>query len=472
MAHRPRAPRLVQASAGVALLGASSLCVLAAFSGVVARDHVPTHQLTARPRSAATFASKVVEVSSGCRSSSAEVENAVSPTDGDVFTDWIGCTAGGISIARSTDHGRTYSRPALLPGSVGPDTRQSWDPAVTVAPDGTLYASFMVQVGSEAYPVVDVSHNEGVTWHISRLLPANDKNWGDRAFVAAGTGGTVYVTWDYGPSLSDLRFICAKNGSCSFSYGDLNIVVQRSTDHGLTWGPLVHVTPDFPAGGADAAPLVVEPNGDIDCVYQALATDPRTYKLRPGHMFFTRSVDGGRTWSAPVRLGPVTRTESLQEWWIDGALAVDRAGDLYATWDTQASHQDIGWLAYSKDHGKSWSRPIRVTPDRDTAPHIVQVAGGPAGRAVIGWLSDSSAEGYALYLRPFSIAKGWLAPVRAVSGGVHGSPAVWPGDTFGISMLRQSAASADQRVVLDWGSTAVERRGPDQIWGRLVAVPA
>ena len=51
---------------------------------------------------------------------------------------------------------------------------------------------------------------------------------------------------------------------------------------------------------------------------------------------FTSSTNGGQTWSTPVVVGPDNGTMSLDEWWIDGTLAVDSAGNLYASWDTQA----------------------------------------------------------------------------------------------------------------------------------------
>jgi hypothetical protein len=444
---------------GVALLAVAGL---GAATGPVASSRA----VVART---ALTASKIWELSKGCAQSSAEVENAVSPKNGEVFAEWMGCRGSGIAIAHSTDGGRTYFAASLLPATAHAST---WDPAITVAADGTLYASYMTQVGSDAYPVVDISKADGTgPWHISKLLPPKSHNWGDRDFIATGNGGTVYVTWDYGPSASKMRLVCPPNGSCAFSYGDLNIVVQKSTNWGTTWGHLVHVSPNYPAGGADAGPLVVEPNGDIDCAYQALATDPRTYKLSPGHMYFTRSTDGGQKWSAPVRLGPHRGTESVDEWWIDGAIALDRGGDLYATWDTQGRRQDIGWLTYSTDHGRTWSSAIRVTPDHDTAPHVVQVAAGRKGVAVVGWLSDHSSTGYHLYVRPLSVAKGWIAPISAVSAQVHGSPRVWPGDTFGISMLAPSLVSPSEEVALDWGSTPSMTSKLDQMWGRLVGLP-
>ena len=142
------------------------------------------------------------------------------------------------------------------------------------------------------------------------------------------------------------------------------------------------------------------------------------------------------------------------EWWIDGDMSADSAGNLYATWDSQVRGRDIGWLAYSTDHGRTW-KTVRVTPDTDNATHIVQVAGGRRGIAYVGWLADNSRHGYSLYLREFSIRQGWLSPIVRVSGRMYGNRTVWPGDTFGISTEPPITAGPEagvQRVVVSWGS--------------------
>jgi len=84
---------------------------------------------------------------------------------------------------------------------------------------------------------------------------------------------------------------------------------------------------------------------------------------------------------------------SLSEWWIDGAIATDSAGNLYATWDTQSGSSDVGWLSFSTDHGRHWSNLVRVTPDVDNAAHIVEVAGGRAGDRVRRLAHQRIAEG-------------------------------------------------------------------------------
>lgn len=409
----------------------------------------------------------ITNVSAYCSGQNAEVEQATDPALGYVYETWMGCK--GIAFARSTDGGRSFRTPISVPGSVGSNVN-AWDPAVAVAPDGTVYAAFMIAKAADWYPVVAASFDHGATFsQVSSLLPPDHKNWGDRDFIAVGPDGTVYVTWDYGPERTSVSFICTTGGSCAFATGDLNVVLQKSTDHGKTWSPMSHISPGFPASGGDSAPLVVEPDGRIDVLYQGYQiTNTTTYSMNPAYSYFTSSSDQGSTWSKPVRVGPQGGTMSLAEWWIDGDIAMDAAGNLYATWDTQGTNSDgsgndIGWLSYSTDHGVHWSAPLQAPTDRLDVPHIMEVAGGGPGIAYIGWLSNSDPQGYAEYLRAFSVTRGWLsAPVQVSAQ--FGDPSVWPGDTFGISALSAG------RLVLSWGSATPATGKKSQIFAADVGV--
>src|SRR5487761_1165879 len=287
------------------------------------------------------------DVSASCSGQNAEVEQAVDVRLGYVYESWMGCK--GIAFAWSANGGRSFSTPISVPGSVGSNFNV-WDPAVAVAPDGTVYASFMRAKGSQWYPVVAASFDHGLSCRqVSSLVPPDRKSWGDRAFIAVGPDGTVYVTWDYGPERTSVTSICTRGGSCAFATGDLNVVVQKSTDHGKTWSPMSHISPGFPASGGDSAPLLVELTG-----------------------------------------------------------------------------------------------------------------GGP-GTAYVGWLSDSNPAGYAQYLRTFSITGGWLSGPVQISKS-FGDPAVWPGDTFGISTLTPG------RVALSWGSATPATGKKSQIFAAAVGV--
>jgi hypothetical protein len=335
-----------------------------------------------------------------------------------------------------------------------------------------VYAAFMVTRGTKSYPVVDISVDGGQTFPAVRpLVPPRRNNWGDRDFIAVSPPGTIYVTWDYGPK-NDIKYVCSKTGSCSFTAGDVNAVVQRSTNGGKTWSRIIPISPGFPGSGADSAPVLVQPGGRIDVLYQGYnVVNHRTLKLGVAHSYFTSSTDHGRTWSRPVRLGPAGLTMNTTEWWIDGSLGIDSAGNLYATWDTQSGGRDIGWLAYSTTHGRTWSRLVRVTPGTNRAVHIVQVLGGRPGVAYVGWLTDAVRCGgvacYAQYLRAFSIKRGWLTGKIQVSPH-YGNWRVWPGDTIGLSLYPGGKPGAE-RVAVSWGSALGGRKANSQIWAAVVS---
>jgi hypothetical protein len=401
----------------------------------------------------------VSNVSGACSGPSAEVEQAVDPALGYVYELWMGCK--GIGFARSTDGGHSFDAPLYLTQS---PTLRTWDPAVAVGPDGTVYAVFMRAAASQSFPVVEASFDHGQSFkQVTTLVPPDKKNWGDRDFIAVGPDGSVYVTWDYGPSAATVTYLCAPNGSCGFATGQLNVVVQKSTDHGKTFGPMSYVSPGFPASGGDSGPMVIEPNGRIDVLYQGYhITDTTTYAMDPAHSYFTSSSDGGATWSAPVQLGPDSGTMSLAEWWIDGDIGIDTAGNLYAVWDTQGDNNDIGWLSYSSDHGAHWSTPVQVPPDQLNVPHVMEVAGGGPGIAYVGFFSGADPNGYADYLRTFSIAHGFLGGPLQVSP-EYGDTNLWPGDTFGISTLSTT------NLVLSWGSATPSTGDVPEIFAAAVA---
>lgn len=388
-----------------------------------------------------------------------------------VYEVWIGCGKS-IGFARSVDGGRSFGPSRSVRGSnrVGLHT---WDPAIAVAPDGTVYVAYMTgppEVASSGpepmRPAVAVSHDHGKSFdRVTTLpVPATKRpvgSWGDREFLAVGPNGAVYVTWDYGPRRDQVRIVCPPTSSCFFTEGDFNAVIQKSSDGGKTWTRLAPISPGFPLGGAYSAPVVAERDGTLDVLYWAHPTDSKTLTVSPGREYFTRSTDGGASWSKPVLVGPQAGPIGLKVWWIDGSLAVDPAGTLYASWDTQQGGRDTGWLAWSTNGGTRWSSPLRVASSR--TEHLTQLVAAGRRNVYVAWQTIVRRKGYATYVRRYSLGKGWTGPAKKVSPS-YGNPGVWPGDTFGLSTKKGTA-------ILSWGS-AIHGRRTSEIYSAAVRLPA
>jgi hypothetical protein len=441
MSSAIRPQRRLLALAAVSALAFAGLSSLAA----------PALAGAAQPTRAA--ASQILNISGACAGQNAEVEAATASPY--VYQVWIGC--GGIGFARSADSGATYGSAVELAGSGG-----AWDPAIAVGPTGTVYAAYMLSAGGFDYPVVMASFDHGASFpQTTALRPSTSGNWGDRDFIAVAPDGTVYVTWDYGPDASTVKELCSSGGSCAFSAGELNAVIQKSTDGGLTFGPITPIGPGYPTMGGYSAPVLVDAGGRVDALYWGHQTDSGTYTLHPGYEYFTSSADG-TTWpSVTQQLHPEVGSIALPTWWIDGDLAIDAGGTLYATWDTQVSNSDIGYLSTSTDGGTTWSTPVRVTPDTDNAMHLVQVIGGPAGTAYVAWQTSAPSQGYATYLQTYTTAGGLIGSPAQIST-AYGNPNVWPGDTFGLATLPGNL------VALSWGS-ANGTSGTSEIYATVVS---
>jgi hypothetical protein len=295
-----------------------------------------------------------------------------------------------------------------------------------------------------------------------QVAPGVRGDFGDRDFIAVGSSGKLFVTWDYGPVARKIKTGCAKYGSCYFTAGDLNEVIQTSVNGGRTWSRIAPIAPGFPRNGGISAPLLIGTDGRVDVLYLGHRIGgPPGDKLHAGHEFFTSSADG-RTWPPqPHEVFPARGPVALPTWWIDGNLAADSAGTLYATWDTQTAAGDAAWLTWSVNHGRSWATPVRVADSASQAMHLVQAAGAGRGLAYVGWQTSASQQGYVTYVRLFSIRKGWIGKAIRVSP-EFGKLKQWPGDTIGLAHL-----AGHRGLSVAWGS-AVGTSRSSEIWATVV----
>src|SRR5690348_7462676 len=135
----------------------------------------------------ASARAKALRVSHCSPPPNAEVVQAV---DGRfVYEVWIGCNRG-IGFARSADGGRAFGPSRAVLGSHRRGLH-TWDPAIAVAPNGTVYVAYMVGPTEESSggsasmrPAVAVSHDHGRSFDRVSTLPVpatkgSSANWGD-----------------------------------------------------------------------------------------------------------------------------------------------------------------------------------------------------------------------------------------------------------------------------------------------------
>ncbi len=157
--------------------------------------------------------------------------------------------------------------------------------------------------------------------------------------------------------------------------------VTRSTDHGRTV----------------AKNLKVDDNTCV-CCRTSLTTgsDGALYvawrKVLPGDIRETvvaRSTDGGSTFSPPVIVGH-------DKWVFPGcphrpaSIGTDRFGRLYVAWYTEGVDETPAvFLAYSDNHGATFSPKQKLNVSKGTFPDHPQMAVDPDGHLVIVWEEQS-----------------------------------------------------------------------------------
>jgi hypothetical protein len=103
----------------------------------------------------------------------------------------------------------------------------------------------------------------------------------------------------------------------------------------------------------------------------------------------SRSTDGGQTFYAPVVVG--------NDRWVyqacphrPASLGIDRLGRLYVVWYTEGADETPAiYLAYSDDHGKTFSEKKQLNRSKGTFPDHPQMAVDPQGRVMVIWEEQS-----------------------------------------------------------------------------------
>ncbi len=277
------------------------------------------------------------------------------------------------------------------------------EPSIVVDGQGRIFAGWkeMNEIGGFNRVAFGRSLDGGRTWEKSLVEVATPDQGQSDPWLALDESDRIYY--------ARTQTVCPNYRDCRTP----GLVVSRSDDGGLVWGPMVniHNRPDF----ADKASIKSDGNGTIYASYvTAGPTAPFGMKI-----IATCSVDGGVTWGPSSVL-----VNGLNP--FAPALATRPNGTVHVVWWAPLSATRPGGniiASTSTDRGKTWSAPARVNSVAGSAIYDGNI-GPPAripypsaatnssGNLFVAWADKAKGDYNIVVARSNDGGATWSAPVQ------------------------------------------------------------
>jgi hypothetical protein len=294
-----------------------------------------------------------------------------------------------------------------FPGVLQEDLFRS-DPSL----DSDGYGNFYYYSLTDDYSCqVFKSTDGGVSWSGPFSAYGGDKNWMAVDRTGGIGDGNVYCTWQrYFSCCGNRTFTRSTDGGMSFIYprampsspsfgtiavapnGDVYVagvqaqvlntfVVAKSTNAKNPAAMPSFTTTVVNMGGSMVMNSAVNPSGLAGQAWVAVdhssgPTHGYVYVLcavkppgsDPLDIMFTRSTDGGSSWSTPLRVNDDPPDSGAYQWF--GTLSVAPHGRIDVVWNDTRNTADAHWselyYSYSTDGGASFSPNVALTPAFDS----------------------------------------------------------------------------------------------------------
>ncbi len=266
-----------------------------------------------------------------------------------------------IGVAKSTDGGRTFSIPVNASPGTDPANFQDKE-FLTVDTsggpfDGSVYVSWTEFFATGGNRILFSRSTDGGRSFSTPIQISPDGQGVQGSIPRVGPKGEIYVAWEDFDTPA-IRISKSTDGGLSFGadgvdnvlVAPLNFVTSRSLECGrrVLKGDLrMH---EFPG-------LAINPrNGDVYVVFTSNPPGPDESDI-----FFTRSTDGGQTFSEPIRVND-DLTINDQFWPFIAVASDGTIGVAFYDRRNDPKNLDIDvYLAVSTDDGLSFQPNKRIT---------------------------------------------------------------------------------------------------------------
>ena len=292
-----------------------------------------------------------------------------------------------VWLARSTDGGKTLSRPIELPPG-----KNAFQVRLTADPErpGRLYLTWLKASELGLYKFTETgnpiqvarSENGGRSWTDRVQVSSSDRPRVVAPAPAIGPDGELYVLYlDLGDDRLDYEGGHRGRGGPPYD-GDWQLVMARSTDRGGTWEEsvvedelvpterFIVFTPPFPSPAVDP---------DSGRVYAAFQDG----RAGDADIYVWSLSEGDSRWSEPVRVNDTRPDDGTSQYLPKLSVAPDGRLDVlyYDRRDDRTDVLNEVSLQYSYDEGENFERRIRLS-DRAFSSRIG--FGGERGLADLG----------------------------------------------------------------------------------------
>ncbi|HEY7402760.1 MAG TPA: sialidase family protein [Candidatus Angelobacter sp.] len=304
--------------------------------------------------------------------------------------------------------------------TVSPGAGYFNEPAIAVNTKNPQHLVVAWQINAS----VAFSQDGGATWKTaSGTAPGNYRVSGDVSLTydAAGHAILCYIAFDNLGTTNYWAQGATRNG----------IFIRRSPDGGQTWEPdaitiISHEsTPDIPF---EDKPWVV---ADTSSSHAGnLYIGWTHFTLAASDLFFSRSTDGGKSWSTPIKLNTISGLPRDDNGALEGFHGVvGPDGTLYTIWDDR----DGVMMAVSHDGGASFAKDRRIIPAGPGYFGITGVSrsnGFPqigidprgskqGGNLYVAWSDYSNGDVDIFIASSADHGRTWSAPVRVNNDPIH-----------------------------------------------------